>query len=71
MTWQESASKTVLEPEREYEGVDLPLEPSVLGWARERVRQPRNLAIFREGGGMYLLYAVAGEYGISIAEVQE
>jgi hypothetical protein len=71
MTWQESASKTVLEPEREYEGVALPLEPSVRGWARKRVRQLRDPAIFREEGKTYLLYAVAGEQGIAIAEVLE
>jgi hypothetical protein len=71
MTWQESAAKTVLEPEREYEGGGLPLEPSVRGWARDQVRQLRDPAIFREDGRTYLLYAVAGEPGIAIAEVRE
>lgn len=71
VTWQESESKTVLEPERDYEGATLPLEPSVRGWARERVRQLRDPAIFREEGRTYLLYSVAGEQGIAIAEVRE
>ena len=70
-TWKESDPVTVLEPEREYEGADLPLEPSVRGWAPERVRQLRDPAIFREEGRTYLLYSTAGEHGIAIAELRE
>lgn len=70
-TWRASKPVTVLEPETEYEGADLPLEPSERGWAKERVRQLRDPAIFREDGKTYLLYSVAGERGIAIAEVKE
>jgi len=59
----------VLEPESEYEGADLPLETSVRNWAPERVRQLRDPAIFREGENTHLLYSVAGEAGIAIAEI--
>ena len=38
MSWRESEAVTVLAPEMDYEGVDLPLESSVRGWAPERGR---------------------------------
>ena len=69
MSWRESESVTVLEPETEYEGADCPLAPSVRDWAPQRVRQLRDPAIFQEGGNTYLLYSVAGEYGIAIARL--
>jgi hypothetical protein len=69
LDWKASPPRTVLEPEMEYEGVDLPLEPSVRGMSRERVRQLRDPAIFEEDGETYLLYSVAGESGIAIARI--
>jgi hypothetical protein len=59
----------VLEPELEYEGGHLPLEPSRRGLVMGPVRQLRDPAIYREDGRTYLLYSVAGEYGIAIAEL--
>jgi hypothetical protein len=37
----------------------------------QRVRQLRDPAIHQEGGKTYLLYCVAGESGIAIAEYRE
>ena len=71
MTWQESEPVTVLEPELEYEGTDVSVEPSVRGWAPERVRQLRDPAILRENGDTYLLYSVAGECGIAAGRLAE
>ncbi|MBI2950852.1 hypothetical protein HYY27_02090 [bacterium] len=71
MGWKASGPVTVLEPETEYEGADLPLEPSRRGWAPERVRQLRDPGIFREGGDTYLLYSVAGEHGIAVARLTD
>lgn len=68
MEWSEAEAVTVLEPETEYEGADLPLQTSVIGLVLERVRQLRDPAIFQDGGSTYLLYSVAGEYGIAIAK---
>ena len=62
---------TVLEPEEEYEGGHLALEPSKRGLVMGPVRQLRDPAIYREDGRTYLLYSVAGEYGIAIAELLE
>ena len=69
--WIASEPAVVLEPERDYEGGHLPLVPSVRGLAREPVRQLRDPAIFQEEGKTYLLYSVAGEHGIAIAEVTD
>ena len=68
-SWQPSEPVPVLEPETEYEGGNLPLEPSKRGLVMGPVRQLRDPAIYREGGQIYLLYSVAGEYGIAIAEI--
>src|SRR5690606_2808572 len=69
MQWQTGPVATVLEPERDYEGVDLPLVTSIRGEISERARQLRDPAVYLEDGRLYLLYAVAGESGIALAEV--
>ncbi|MEX2229486.1 MAG: hypothetical protein WEB13_07600 [Dehalococcoidia bacterium] len=71
LSWREGPAEPVLEPEREYEGVDLPLVPSIRGEITQRARQLRDPAVYREEGRTYLLYAVAGESGIAIAELSE
>lgn len=67
--WQESQPTVVLEPECDYEGGDLPLVPSQRGIVHEPVRQLRDPAIYEEDGRVFLLYAVAGEQGIALAEL--
>ena len=69
--WREGAPIVILRPEEPFEGADCALEPSVRGLVHGRVRQLRDPAIFREGGRTYLLYAIAGESGIAIAELFE
>ena len=69
MDWKESEPVTVMEPTAAYEGVDLPLAPSVRGLSVEPVRQLRDPGIFEEAGTDYLLYSVAGEQGIAIAKM--
>ena len=69
MEWQETAPIVVLEPEMEWEGSTLPLKPSVRGAADCSLRELRDPALFEEAGRMYLLYSVAGESGIAIAEL--
>ena len=46
-----------------------PLEPSIRSTAYGPVNQLRDPAIYVEGGRVFLLYAVAGESGIALAEV--
>jgi hypothetical protein len=68
-TWRAGLALEVLEPGEPWEGAGLPLEPSVRGWEDEPVRQLRDPAIFTEAGRTYLLYSVAGESGIAIAQL--
>jgi hypothetical protein len=69
MEWTASEPVTVLEPEFDWEGANLPLEPSYRGTVMGPVRQLRDPAIFVEDGHTYLLYSIAGESGIAIAEL--
>jgi hypothetical protein len=59
----------VLEPERDYEGIAAAVAPSTPIY-QTHVRQLRDPFIFREGEHAWLLYAVAGETGIAVAEVK-
>jgi len=68
--WEPAEPETILEPERDYEGADEPLEESEAGAALEPVRQLRDPAIYEEGGRTYLFYSIAGERGIAGAEVR-
>ena len=71
MSWSEMPGIEVLRPEFDWEGADAPLEPSVRSTAYGHVNQLRDPAIFEDAGSgrIFLLYAVAGESGIAIAEV--
>jgi hypothetical protein len=53
----------------DWEGAALPAKPSIRGIAPGAVRELRDPAIFVEAGRTYLLYSVAGESGIAIAEL--
>lgn len=67
--WKETGAQEVMRPEREWEGADEPNEPSIRSVAYGPVNQLRDPAIFEEDGRVFLLYAVAGEAGIAIAEL--
>lgn len=67
--WKETEAGEVLRPERAWEGARAPVEPSVRGPVYGQVNQVRDPAIYVEGDRVFLLYAVAGESGIALAEV--
>jgi hypothetical protein len=69
LSWREGEAVEILRPERDWEGADAPLVPSIRSTAYGHVNQLRDPAVFEEEGRIYLLYAVAGESGIAIAEV--
>jgi len=69
--WTASEPVTVLEPRTDWEGADLPAEPSLSAAAPGPVRQLRDPAIYSEDGRTYLLYSVAGESGVAIAELRQ
>ena len=68
--WSESAAIEVLRPERPWEGADAPPEKSLRSTAYGHLNQLRDPAIYEENGRTFLLYAVAGESGIAIAELK-
>jgi hypothetical protein len=70
LDWQETEAVEVLRPERPWEGADAALEPSVRSVAYGHVNQLRDPAIFSEDDKTYLLYSIAGESGIGIAELE-
>jgi len=72
LEWKASRSSVVLQPEEPWEGADLRLASSQSGWAPERVRELRDPALFEDvDGTWYILYSIAGESGIAIAEIKE
>ena len=68
--WRETESIDVLYPERPWEGAGAPLEPSVRSVAYGNVNQLRDPSIFSEDDRNYLLYSVAGEISMGIAEIE-
>ena len=67
--WKASVPFSILEPEFDYEGVNLPLEPSQRGAIHKPARQLRDPGIYQENGQVYLLYSVSGESGLALAEL--
>lgn len=67
--WKDEPPTEVLRPEYRWEGAEAPLVPSVRSTAYGAVNQLRDPAIFGDEERIYLLYAVAGESGIAIAEI--
>jgi hypothetical protein len=68
--WKPSPPQEFLKPEKKWEGADLPLTAGRIGAVNQPIHALRDPAIFQDGGKVYLLYAVAGESGIAIAELQ-
>lgn len=67
--WKASEPVEILRPETDYEGIQYPITLSKKGGAIE-VQQLRDPAIFHDRDGKsYLLYSVAGEMGLAIAEI--
>lgn len=67
-SWHASKPQIVLVPETQYEGVDCVVKASKRGAIHKRVHQLRDPCIFEDDDAVYLLYSVAGENGIAIAE---
>lgn len=59
----------VLRPEADWEGTRYPLQASRWG-AAVQVQEVRDPFVFAEDGRLYLLYSVAGEMGIALAELE-
>lgn len=67
--WKLEESKEVHTPEREWEGLLEPAEPSSWGGIMYPVRQLRDPAIYREADTLWLVYSIAGEQGLAIGKL--
>lgn len=67
--WTVRGETELLRPRMDFEGADLPVRRSREGPAEGRENALRDPAIFEEDGRSWLLYAVAGESGIALAEI--
>jgi hypothetical protein len=67
--WKPSAAQEILAPGEKWEGADLPLTAGKIGAVDKPIRALRDPALFEDSGKVYLLYAIAGESGIAVAEV--
>ncbi len=67
--WRFTEPQTVLKPEKDFEGVNEPIEESRFGSTYDFVHQLRDPAIYEEDGRLYMLYSTAGEWAIAIAEL--
>ena len=68
--WRAGAEREVMRPELDWEGAGLPLAPSWRSGIDIDACQLRDPALYEEDGRTFLLYAVRGEAGIGIAELE-
>jgi hypothetical protein len=69
-TWKVTDVRSLLRPEQPWEGASLPVKKSSSGAASRAVHQLRDPVVFVDDDGRsYLLYSVAGESGVAIAEL--
>ena len=68
--WRAEPPEPLLFPEHDWEGADQPVRPSRPGRAFGRERALRDPALFTAGSRRLLVYAVAGEQGLAIAELR-
>jgi hypothetical protein len=67
--WRARDAELILAPGAPWEGADLPLAPSKVGAAVGRENALRDPAIFEQADRTYLLYSVAGESGVGLADI--
>ncbi len=68
--WRAGPLRSLLLPERPWEGGGLPVTPSERGAVHVPVCQLRDPCLFQDDDGrLYLLYTVQGEQGIALAEL--
>ncbi len=68
--WKPTEPKEFLKPEMPWEGANLPLQATHIGALEGPENALRDPAVFQEAGKTYLLYSIAGESGIAMAEIQ-
>ncbi len=69
--WSFAETYEIHRAQKTWEGADIRPQASRYGACMQRVNQLRDPAIFEEDGKIYLLYAIAGEQGIAIGELNK
>ena len=67
-TWRASRPIEIIRPEAPYEGIEFPMKPSKKGGGINR-QELRDPYLFHDDDRSYLIYSVAGEMGLAIAEI--
>jgi len=67
--WKVGDTSELLRPEHRWEGADAPVAPSIRSVAHGHVNQLRDPALLETDGRLIMAYAVAGESGIALAEL--
>jgi len=67
--WIAQPIEEVLRPELPWEGADLPITVSLAGASAGREHAVRDPAILRDDGRCWLMYSIAGESGLALAEI--
>ncbi len=67
--WEIIDGDILLKPERDYEGFNLPINPSSFGTSFGMVNEVRDPFVFKSGDDKYLFYSTAGESGIAVATI--
>jgi hypothetical protein len=67
--WKVEALIDVMQPERDYECVNLPIAKSAVGDIFEPARQIRDPHVLEDDGKTYLFYVTCGEQGVAGAEI--
>ena len=72
-SWETLSAQIVLQPRTKYEGAHLPAMTSMPGSSTLRyggpVNELRDPCIYKESDNLYLLYSLAGECGIGLAQL--
>ena len=72
-SWEPLSTQRVLQPRTEYEGALLPVMKSMPGSSTLRyggpVNELRDPYVYKEDDKLYLLYSIAGECGIGLAQL--
>ena len=67
--WEIIDGDILLKPERDYEGLNLPIVPSSFGTSFGMVNEVRDPFVFNNEDKKYLFYSTAGESGIAVATI--
>ena len=65
--WRFGPMSELLRPAAGWEGVDLPMRPSIIGTAMDRLNELRDPALFTDSGYVYMAYCGGAQSGVGIA----